>query len=163
MSTTMWAMTVPWWELIARSVIVYIFLLVLIRVTGKRQVGQLAPFDLILLLVLSNAVQNAMNGGDNSVQAGLISAVTLVALNYGIGYATYRSKKLEALIEGRPQLLIHNGKLYKDVMEQERLTQHELDAALRRQGVSSVSHVHIAMIENNGEITVQLKSEVAKR
>ena len=164
MSTqTMWTMTVPWWELIVRSLIIYVFLLVLIRVTGKRQVGQLAPFDLILLLVLSNAVQNAMNGGDNSVQAGLISALTLVTLNYGIGYATYRSKRLEALIEGRPQVLIHNGELYKDVMEHERLTQHELDAALRRQGVSNISHVHMAMIENNGEITVQLKSEALKR
>ena len=164
MSTkTMWTMTVPWWELIVRSMIIYVFLLVLIRVTGKRQVGQLAPFDLILLLVLSNAVQNAMNGGDNSVQAGLISALTLVTLNYGIGYATYRSKRLEALIEGRPQVLIHNGELYKDVMEQERLTQHELDAALRRQGVSNISHVRMAMIENNGEITVQLKSEASKR
>ena len=159
----MWTMTVPWWELIARSLIVYIFLLALIRLTGKRQVGQLAPFDLILLLVLSNAVQNAMNGGDNSVQAGLISAVTLVALNYAVGYATFRSKRLEALIEGRPQLLIHNGKLYQDVMQLQRLTQHELEAALRRQGVSSISHVHMAMIENNGEITVQLKTEVAKQ
>ena len=152
-------MSVPWWELIARSVIVYGFLLILLRVTGKRQVGQLAPFDLVLLLVLSNAVQNAMNGGDNSVQAGIISAVTLVGLNYLIGYATYRSKRLEALIEGRPQLLIHNGKLYRDVMEQQRLTQHELDAALRRQGVADIAHVRIAMIENNGEITVQLNSE----
>ncbi|MEO8500775.1 MAG: YetF domain-containing protein [Vicinamibacteria bacterium] len=152
-------MTVPWWELIVRSLIVYVFLLVLIRLTGKRQVGQLAPFDLILLLVLSNAVQNAMNGGDNSVQAGLISAVTLVSLNYGIGYLTYRSKRLEAMVEGRPQLLIHNGRLYKDVMEEQRLTQHELDAALRRQGVSDISLVRIAMIENNGDITVQLKEE----
>lgn len=158
---TMWTMTVPWWELIVRSLIVYVFLLILIRLTGKRQVGQLAPFDLILLLVLSNAVQNAMNGGDNSVQAGLISAVTLVALNYAIGYATFRSKRIEAIVEGRPQLLIHNGKLYKDVMEQQRLTQHELDAALRRQGVNDIGHVHMAMIENNGEITVQLKPGAA--
>ena len=141
--------------------IVYGFLLILLRVTGKRQVGQLAPFDLVLLLVLSNAVQNAMNGGDNSVQAGIISAITLVGLNYLIGYATYRSKRLEALIEGRPQLLIHNGKLYRDVMEQQRLTQHELDAALRRQGVADIAHVRIAMIENNGEITVQVISESA--
>ena len=115
----------------------------------------------MLLLVLSNAVQNAMNGGDNSVQAGIISAITLVGLNYLIGYATYRSKRLEALIEGRPQLLIHNGKLYRDVMEQQRLTQHELDAALRRQGVSDIAHVRMAMIENNGEITVQVVSESA--
>ena len=160
---TMWTMTVPWWELIARSLIVYLFLLTLIRLTGKRQVGQLAPFDLILLLVLSNAVQNAMNGGDNSVQAGIISALTLVMLNYGIGYATFRSKRFEALIEGRPQLLIHNGKLYRDVMEKQRLTQHELDAALRRQGVSDIAHVHVAVIENNGDITVQLQSESANR
>ena len=160
---TMWTMTVPWWELIARSLIVYLFLLTLIRLTGKRQVGQLAPFDLILLLVLSNAVQNAMNGGDNSVQAGIISALTLVMLNYGIGYATFRSKRFEALIEGRPQLLIHNGKLYKDVMKKQRLTQHELDAALRRQGVSDIAHVHVAVIENNGDITVQLQSESANR
>ena len=158
---TMWTMSVPWWELIVRSLIVYGFLLILLRITGKRQVGQLAPFDLVLLLVLSNAVQNAMNGGDNSVQAGIISAITLVGVNYIIGYTTYRSKRLEALIEGRPQLLIHNGKLYRDVMEQQRLTQHELDAALRRQGISDIAHVRMAMIENNGEITVQVKSEAA--
>ena len=156
---TMWTMTVPWWELIVRSAIVYVFLLALIRITGKRQIGQLAPFDLILLLVLSNAVQNAMNGGDNSVSAGLISAITLVALNYGIGYATFRSKRMEAFIEGRPQVLIHNGKLYTDVMAQQRLTRHELDASLRRQGITDIAHVHMAMIENNGDITVQLKSE----
>ena len=84
-------------------------------------------------------------------------------LNYGIGYATFRSKRFEALIEGRPQLLIHNGKLYKDVMKKQRLTQHELDAALRRQGVSDIAHVHVAVIENNGDITVQLQSESANR
>src|SRR5437899_1443851 len=104
----MWHSILPWWEFILRGIIIYLFLLVLLRVTGKRQVGQLAPFDLVLLLVLSNAVQNAMNGGDNSVQAGVISALTLVALNYAMGYATYRSKRIEALIEGRPQVLIHN-------------------------------------------------------
>ena len=73
--------TVPWWELIVRSAIVYGFLIVILRITGKRQVGQLAPFDLVLLLVLSNAVQNSMNGGDNSLVGGLISAATLIALN----------------------------------------------------------------------------------
>src|SRR3979411_283552 len=102
-------MTLPWWELVFRSLAVYAFLLVILRVTGKRQVGQLAPFDLALLLVLSNPVQNSMTGGDNSLVGGLISAPTLIALNYTIGFATFRSKKLEAIIEGRPQVLIHNG------------------------------------------------------
>src|ERR1017187_2734862 len=113
----MWQLSLPWWEFIVRALIVYTFLVVLLRMTGKRQVGQLAPFDLILLLVLSNAVQNAMNGGDNSVGGGLISALTLVLLNYAVGMATYRSKTLEAIIEGRPDVLIHNGALYPAVMK----------------------------------------------
>ena len=153
----MWTLGVEWWVLILRAVIVYVFLLVLLRITGKRQVGQLAPFDLVLLLVLSNAVQNAMNGGDNSVLGGLISAVTLVAINYAVGRATYKSKKLEALIEGRPEVLIHNGKLFTDVMEREQLTHHELNAALRAAGCASVEDVHYALLENNGQISVQLR------
>ena len=153
----MWKLGVEWWELILRAIIVYVFLLVLLRITGKRQVGQLAPFDLVLLLVLSNAVQNAMNGGDNSVLGGLISAVTLVAINYAVGRATYKSKKLEALIEGRPEVLIHNGKLFTDVMEREQLTHHELNAALRAAGCASVEDVHYALLENNGQISVQLR------
>src|SRR5437016_10879496 len=102
----MWHSALPWWEFILRGLIIYLFLLLLLRLTGKRQVGQLAPFDLVLLLVLSNAVQNAMNGGDNSLVGGLVSAVTLVGLNSLIGYMTYRSQTLEGMIEGRPQVLI---------------------------------------------------------
>src|SRR5437762_1264073 len=101
----MFTLGIVWWEIIVRSAVVYIFLLVILRITGKRQVGQLAPFDLVLLLVLSNAVQNSMTGGDNSLVGGLISAATLIAVNYAVGFATFRSKKLEAIIEGRPQVL----------------------------------------------------------
>src|SRR6476646_3929226 len=122
-------LAVPWWELILRSAIVYVFLLILLRLTGKRQVGQLAPFDLVLLLVLSNAVQNAMNAGDNSLVGGLISAVTLIAINSLLGYLTFRSRTLEGIVEGRPQILIHNGKLYPTVMNSARLTHHELSSA----------------------------------
>src|ERR1700726_3708823 len=118
----MWHMSLVWWEFVLRGIIIYVFLLVLLRLTGKRQVGQLAPFDLVLLLVLSNAVQNAMNGGDNSLLGGVISAVTLVGLNYLVGLATYKSKRLEALVEGRPEVLIHNGILFTQVMERQRLT-----------------------------------------
>jgi uncharacterized membrane protein YcaP (DUF421 family) len=150
----MWNLSVPIWELIVRSILVYSFLLVLIRLTGKRQVGQLAPFDLILLLVLSNAVQNSMNGGDNSLIGGLVSAATLVILNGAIGFATYRSKRLEAIIEGRPQLLVHNGKLYDKVLRDAKLTRHELNAALRQAGCESVDEVHTAVLENNGSISV---------
>src|SRR5437867_5981870 len=106
----MWQMALPWWEFVVRGLIVYLFLVIILRITGKRQVGQLAPFDLVLLLVLSNAVQNAMNGGDNTVLGGVISASTLVLLNFLVGIATYRSKRLESMVEGRPEMIIHNGK-----------------------------------------------------
>lgn len=147
-------MAVPWWELVVRGAVVYGFLLVLLRLTGKRQVGQLAPFDLVLLLVLSNAVQNSMNAGDNSLVGGLISAATLVGLNYFVSTATFRSKRLEAVIEGRPQVLIHNGKLFEDVMARAQLTHHELQAALRQAGCSCVEDVRSAVLENNGSISV---------
>jgi|SRR5450759_2829721 uncharacterized membrane protein YcaP (DUF421 family) len=150
----MWNLAIPWWELIVRSAVVYGFLLILLRLTGKRQVGQLAPFDLVLLLVLSNAVQNSMNGGDNSLIGGLISAFVLVGLNYVIGVVTYRSKRLESIIEGRPQIIIHNGQLFEDVMARAKLTHHELDAALRQSGCASVHEVHAAILENNGSISV---------
>ena len=150
----MWNIAVPVWELIVRGSIVYVFLLILLRLTGKRQIGQLAPFDLVLLLVLSNAVQNSMNGGDNSLVGGLISAATLVALNYGVGYVTFKSKTLEALIEGRPQVIIHNGKVFEDVIRSAKLTHHELSAALRRSGCTCAEEVQTAILENNGSISI---------
>src|SRR5258707_3604149 len=103
-------LAIPVWELVLRSGVVYAFLIVLLRLTGKRQVGQLAPFDLVLLLVLSNAVQNSMNGGDNSLVGGLVTATTLVGINWLVSLATYKSKKLETLIAGRPEVLIHNAR-----------------------------------------------------
>jgi uncharacterized membrane protein YcaP (DUF421 family) len=150
----MWNIAVPWWELVLRCVIVYTFLIVLLRISGKRQIGQLAPFDLVLLLVLSNSVQNSMNAGDNSLVGGLISAATLVGINAVFGFVTYRSKKLEALIEGRPQVLVHNGRIFEDVMKRAQLTHHELNAALRDAGCSCPSEVHMAILENTGAISV---------
>jgi uncharacterized membrane protein YcaP (DUF421 family) len=145
---------VPIWELILRAGVVYVFMLVLLRLTGKRQVGQLSPFDLVLLLVLSNAVQNSMNAGDNSLVGGLISATTLVGLNYGVGYLTFKNKRLETLVEGRPQIVIHNGKVFEDVMRSAKLTHHELNAALRRAGCGCAEEVQAAVLENNGAISV---------
>jgi len=150
----MWKLTEPWWELVIRCAIVYFFMLFLLRISGKRQIGQLAPFDLVLLLVLSNAVQNAMNAGDNSLLAGIILASTLILLNYLTGWATFKSKRLEALVEGRPEILIHNGKLFENVMKRQKITHHELNAALRDAGCASMSEVHFAVLENNGNITV---------
>jgi len=156
----MWNLGVPWWELIIRSIVVYVFMIIILRISGKRQVGQLAPFDLVLLLVLAKAVQNSKNGGDNSLIGGLISATTLIGLNYAVGTATFRSKKMAALIEGRPQVLIHNGKLYEEVLTSAQLTRHELNAALRQSGCTCIEEVHTAVLENNGQISVTAKSRM---
>ena len=158
----MWHPAIPWWEFVVRCGVVYVFLMVILRLTGKRQVGQLAPFDLVLLLVLSNAVQNSMNGGDNSLTGGLISAATLIGLNLVVGVATFRSKKLEALIEGRPEILIHNGRLYEDALNRTLLTRHEINAALRQAGCASIEEVHTAILENNGSISVTPRTKPKK-
>ncbi len=154
----MWNLSLPWWEFVLRGVIVYVFLMVTLRITGKRQTGQLAPFDLILLLVLSNAVQNSMNGGDNTVLGGLISAATLIGLHYVVAFVTFKSKRMEAWIEGTPRIIVHNGVPNEAVMRREFLTHHELAAALRSAGCHDIQHVHLAMLENNGQITVSLRS-----
>jgi uncharacterized membrane protein YcaP (DUF421 family) len=150
----LWTPDIVWWHFILRAVVVYAFLLVLLRLTGKRQVGQLAPFDLVLLLVLSNAVQNSMNGGDNSITGGLILASTLVGLNWLVGWLTYRSRTAEAWIEGRPVVLVHNGRIDHRALRSVQMTKHELEAALRTEGCTGPEEVHIAMVENNGQVTV---------
>ena len=150
----MWVPDLRWWELIVRAVVVYGFLLVLLRMTGKRQVGQLAPFDLVLLLVLSNAVQNSMNGGDNSITGGLILAAALVGLNWGVGWLTYHSKTAEAWIEGRPVIVIHDGKTSDRALRSVQMTRHELEAALRAEGCAGPEEVRFAVVENNGQLTV---------
>ncbi len=98
-----------------------------------------------------------MNGGDNSVTGGLISATTLIVANGIVGRMTYKSKRLESLIEGRPEILIHNGKLFTDIMEREQVTHHELNVALRTAGCACVQEVQWAILENTGQITVQPK------
>lgn len=151
----MWNVSLPhWWEFVIRAAVVYSFLLVILRLTGKRQVGQLAPFDLVLLLVLSNAVQNAMNGGDNSITGGLLSACTLIGLNWLVGWTTYRSKKMEMLIEGRPVILVHNGHIDHPALNDVKMTIHELNSALRAEGLTGPEEVQFAVLENNGHLTV---------
>ncbi|MEO6327232.1 MAG: YetF domain-containing protein [Thermoanaerobaculia bacterium] len=161
----MWQSTVALGEIVLRTILVYFFLIVLLRITGKRQVGQLAPFDLVLLLVLANSVQNSMTGGDNSLHAGLLSAATLVGANYLVGFATFKSRKIESLVEGRPEVLIYDGRLFEDVMRKAQLTHHELESALRQGGCACKEEVFSAILENNGAISVisnASRAEVAK-
>lgn len=155
---SMWKLAQPWWEFVLRGLLVYGFLLVMLRLTGKRQVGQLAPFDLVLLLVLSNAVQNSMNAGDNTVAAGYILVATLLAANGLMAWLTSRSKRAETLLEGRPQILVHNGEPDEAMLASERITRHELMAAVRQAGLSDVADVRVAILETNGRINVIAKA-----
>lgn len=151
----MFDISVPWWELVVRGLVVYVFLILLLRLTGKRQIGQLSPFDLVLLLILSDAVQNSMTAGDESLIGGLIIATTLVVANYLVSLITFKSKRLEAIIEGRPQVIIHEGKLFDDVMNDAKLTRQELDSTLRQAGYFEIKDVKLAILENNGSLTAQ--------
>lgn len=158
----MWQLSVPWWHFVVRAVVIYFFLLILLRLTGRRQVGQLAPFDLVLLLILSNAVQNSMNANDGSITAGLILSATLVALNGLVGCLIFRSHQLEALLEGEPAVLIHNGRVFRRVLEREKITDLDLITALRAAGCETPDDVHLAILENNGRVSVLPKSGDAK-
>src|SRR2546421_12541995 len=102
---------IPWWSLVIRALVAYCFVLLLLRLAGKRQVGQMAMPEFVALLLISNGVQNSMNGGDNSLIGGLILAVVLIVMSHLVSWGTFRSRKLERLVQGRPTLLIHRGKI----------------------------------------------------
>lgn len=147
-------------ELVLRAVVVYAFVLLLIRLIGKKHVGEMAPFDLVVLLILSESVQNALIADDKSLTGGLVAAATLFAANQLIGYVTWRNKPLARLIEGTPRVLVRNGHVLSDVMASEQVTRAELLEALRKEGCTSLANVRYAVLENDGNITVGLRAQV---
>ena len=144
----------PWWELLLRGIIVYVFLLFLIRLTGRRQAGMLTPFDFILLLILSNTVQNAMNGGDNSLGGGLFLAGTLIAINWGMLILSRHYRLVHWALVGRPIFLVRDGAVQEKIMQRERITHHELMAALRAAGLANIEQAKDVILETNGTISV---------
>ncbi len=141
-------------EKILRAAAVYVFLLLAFRLTGKRQIGQLTPFDLVVLLVISNIVPNAMIGDDDSLGGGLIGATTILVVNWAVVELTYRDKRVRRLLEARPAVLIHDGRILHDRLRAERITRDDLEAALRRQGVADPTRVRFAVLEESGGISV---------
>ena len=137
-----------------RGVAVYVFLLVLLRFVGKKHVGEIAPFDLLVLLILSETVQNSLVGDDTSLIGGLISATTLIMLAYGISFLTYHSKLAERIIEGKPRVLVRHGRIRPSEMARQRISASELTGALRHQGCGNICRVRATILENDGRITV---------
>src|SRR6266851_9197123 len=145
--SALWTLSFPWWHFVLRGSVVYIAILLLLRLGGKRQIGQMGTGEFVAILLISNAVQNAMNGGDNSITGGLLLATTIILLSVLVAYATFKSKKVEALIQGRPRLLIHHGELLQQNLEKELLNVHELKTILRRQGIHDLSEIDQAVLE----------------
>jgi uncharacterized membrane protein YcaP (DUF421 family) len=160
MHSDLWSVSFPYWQFIVRAIVVYIAVLFLIRLGGKRQVGQMGIGEFVAILLISNAVQNSMNGGDNSITGGLVLAATIIGLSLLYAYSTYRSRRIEIILQGRPTLLIHNGKVLEDNLHKEWLTVHELRALLRKQGVHDLHEIATAILESDGYISVTRKDEV---
>jgi uncharacterized membrane protein YcaP (DUF421 family) len=145
-------------EKMLRPIIVYIFLVVALRVCGKRELAQLNPFDLVVLLSLSNTVQNAIIGEDNSVTGGLIGASTLLAVNYFVVRYFFKHRRLDQIFEGTPSVLIENGRLSKKALAKEMLTESELLTVAHRQGFSKLDEIERGVIEPGGTFFLQGKT-----
>lgn len=144
----------PWWHFVARGVVIYLLVMVLMRLSGKRAVGQFTPFDLVMLILIGNAVQNGINGGDNSLSGALLMAGTLVALNYATAWLAARSEFLEHIIEGTAVIVARDGKLFHDVLRRELVSKDDFEEALRNNNVRGVEDVELAILETNGKISV---------
>src|ERR1700722_16954089 len=140
-----------------RPVVVYFFLVLVLRVFGKRELAQLNPFDLVVLLSLSNTVQNAIIGNDNSLTGGLIGAFTLLAMNYAVIRFLFRHRRLDELFEGKPTVLVDDGKILQHALARELLTRAELITVLHRQGFDSLDEVHRCVLEPGGTFYIQRK------
>ena len=158
----MFYLTLPVIEKVARPVLVYLFLVILLRVFGKRELAQLNPFDLVVLLSLSNTVQNAIIGEDNSVTGGLIGAFTLLAVNYLVVRFLFRHRRLDQLLAGTPTVLIENGRLRPKTLAKELLTRSELLIVVNRQGYAGLEDVNRCVLEPGGTFFIEGKTPAAE-
>jgi len=138
---------------VARTVVIYLIVLIGVRLSGKREVGQMTPFDLTLLLLISNSVQNAMTGPDNSLLGGIAAAITLLVMNYVVAELSGANRRFRKMVEGQPSLLIHDGQLIPAHMAKEHVSMDELERALREHGISSHHDVALAVLEVDGSIS----------
>ena len=149
----MFDMELPWWEFVARAAIIYLALLIMVRMTGKRTVGQFTPFDLLVVMLLSESVSNSLGGGDNSIPGALLLAGTLIALNVMLAYVTSHSNKAAKFIDGSPVLLGRDGKIFDDVVRKCRVAQGDVEQAMR-EADCPLEKMKYAFLEADGKITI---------
>jgi uncharacterized membrane protein YcaP (DUF421 family) len=162
-SSSMLTLTVPAWDITVRTIAVYLFILLGLRLTGKREIGQMAVFDLVLLLLIANSVQNAMLGPDSSLLGGLIAATVLLIMNTGVARLRLRSTRLRRLIEGSPTVLVLHGEVMADQLRREGIDEDTLAAVIREHGVAELSKVEMAVLEVDGSISVVPVGQPTKR
>jgi uncharacterized membrane protein YcaP (DUF421 family) len=150
----LWLPEIPVVEKILRSIVVYVFLLAAFRLAGKRQLGQMTPFDLVVLLVISNVLQNALIGNDNSLGGGLLGATTILLMNALVAWLTFRFKRVQRVVEHSPTVLVRHGQLLRENFASERLSLSEFHAALRREGIVTVHGLRYVLLEQDGHLSV---------
>lgn len=155
----MWTLKMDWVEIVFRAAIVFVFLLITFRIWGKKHFAELAPFDFLLLLIISEAVQNALIDTDDSLPASFISILTLILLNVFLGKLTFHSSLAERIIEGRPKTLIEKGRIDEVLRRKETISMQELYEAIRMKGVLEIDDVYLATIETNGKISIIRKED----
>ncbi|HJR72722.1 MAG TPA: YetF domain-containing protein [Luteimonas sp.] len=147
-------LSAPWWHFVLRAVAIYLMVMLLVRISGKRAVGQFTPFDLVLLILIGNAVQNGLNGGDNSLTGAAILAICLIALNYLAAWLSSRSAAARKVIEGVPTVLAKDGHVFHDVLRRELVSKADFHEAMRQAGCLDVARVRLATLETDGHITL---------
>jgi uncharacterized membrane protein YcaP (DUF421 family) len=147
-------LAIPAWNIVLRTAVIYLVILIGLRLAGKREIGQMTVFDLVVLLLIANAVQNAMVGPDTSLVGGILAAVVLLALNAAVARLRLRWPRLRRMVEGSPTLLVLHGEVIADHLRREGLDQETLQAALREHGVADLSDVEMAVLEIDGSISV---------
>lgn len=152
--SSLFELAMPWWEFVLRAVVVYAVVLALVRLSGKRTVGQFTPFDLIVVVLLGTAVQNSLIGEDVSLPGGLILAATLIACNWLVGFASARSRLLKRLTEGSPVLLGRDGELFDGALRRQNISREDVEEALRNQGLSDLRQAALITLEIDGTLTV---------
>lgn len=150
----MFSTDVTIWEFIARAALVYFAIMVLVRISGKRTVGEFTPFDLVVVILIGESTQGALTGGDESVVGALVVSATLITLNYAIGFTTTRWKAVDKLIEGEAVLLMRDGKVITEALKRNNIPDSDLDEALREEGITERREVRRAFLETDGTISV---------
>ena len=149
----MFDLSLPWWEFVVRAAAVYVVLLVMVRISGHRTIGQFTPFDLLVVLLLSEAVSESLSGGDESLLGGLIAATTLLVLNAGVAILTSRSVRMAQVFDGHPVLIGRDGKFFDEVLQKCRLAPADIEEALREQDKKR-DEMKFAFLEIDGHISI---------